>query len=253
MPTHQGRFVWDELLTTDIESAKKFYTALVPWTTKPWDDESSYTLIENAGVEIGGMAAQAAGEGRTLGWMPSVYVYDLDACIRQVPSIGGTVIRPPEEIPNMGCWALVAGPDGARISIYEPADAPKPSHEGAPVVGEFSWHELMSGDWKASWEFYRQLFGWEKIEEHEIPRLGTYFVFGRRGNAIGGMFTRSPDMPPASWVSYLQCESVAKGAETVRAQGGRVMREPSEVPGGSWIAQCADPQGVMFALTSRSK
>jgi predicted enzyme related to lactoylglutathione lyase len=252
MPTHQGRFVWDELLTTDVEGAKKFYSALVPWKMKPWDDETSYTLIENAGVEIGGIATPS-GEGRKVEWMPSVYVYDLDACIRQVPRIGGTVVRPPEEIPNMGCWSLIAGPDGARISIFEPADPPKPGNERAPGVGEFSWHELMSGDYKASWEFYRQLFGWEKIDEHQVDRLGTYFIFGRKGAATGGMFTRSAEMPPASWVCYLQCESVAKGVETVRANGGRVMREPSEVPGGSWIAQCTDPQGVMFALTSRSK
>jgi predicted enzyme related to lactoylglutathione lyase len=252
MPTHQGRFVWDELMTTDVEGAKKFYSALVPWKTKPWDDETSYTLIENAGVEIGGIATPS-GEGRKVEWMPSVYVYDLDACIRQVPRIGGTVVRPPEEIPNMGCWSLIAGPDGARISIFEPADPPKPGNERAPGVGEFSWHELMSGDYKASWEFYRQLFGWEKIDEHQVDRLGTYFIFGRKGAATGGMFTRSAEMPPASWVCYLQCESVAKGVETVRANGGRVMREPSEVPGGSWIAQCTDPQGVMFALTSRSK
>ena len=150
--------MWDSLMTTDVEGAKKFYGALAPWTMKPWDDDTPYTLIENDGVGIGSMVKSPSAQPSKAEWMPAVYVYDIDACVRQVPTIGGSVLRPPEEIPNMGCFAVIAGPEGARISIYEPADPPKPVHD--PAVGEFSWHELMSNDWKASWEFYRQLFGW---------------------------------------------------------------------------------------------
>jgi uncharacterized protein len=250
MPTNQGRFVWNELATTDADAAIRFYTALLPWSTKPWDEDGGYTLIENQGIAIGGIAPIAPGGPRPPGWTPSVYVYDIDACARQVPRIGGTVLRPPEEIPNMGCWALIAGPDGAPISIYEPADTPKPPRDGRTAVGDFSWYELLSTDWKASWEFYRQLVGWERVNEHDMDRLGTYFEFGLRGKPLGGMFTRNPDMPPPNWTSYIECRSVTEAAQRIPALGGKVMRSPSEVPGGTWITICSDPQGVMFALTS---
>ncbi|MGA8412896.1 MAG: VOC family protein, partial [Xanthobacteraceae bacterium] len=30
-----------------------------------------------------------------------------------------------------------------------------------------------------------------------------------------------------------------------------IINGPMEVPGGSWIVQCKDPQGAMFALVGR--
>jgi predicted enzyme related to lactoylglutathione lyase len=43
---------------------------------------------------------------------------------------------------------------------------------------------------------------------------------------------------------------VTKAAQRIPELGGKVMRPPHEVPGGTWITICSDPQGAMFALTS---
>jgi hypothetical protein len=37
----------------------------------------------------------------------------------------------------------------------------------------------------------------------------------------------------------------------VKACGGQILDGPLEVLGGSWIVQCADPQGAMFALEEK--
>jgi hypothetical protein len=39
--------------------------------------------------------------------------------------------------------------------------------------------------------------------------------------------------------------------QRVRAGGGQVLNGPLEVPGGSWIARCTDPQGTVFALEGK--
>ena len=65
-------------------------------------------------------------------------------------------------------------------------------------------------------------------------------------------------------IAYHACISVAFIVETVRiarrvaaqparrthtaAGGGEVLMGPHEVPGGSWIARCRDPQGAQFAM-----
>jgi uncharacterized protein len=36
----------------------------------------------------------------------------------------------------------------------------------------------------------------------------------------------------------------------VKNAGGQILNGPMEVPGGSWIAQCRDPQGAMFAMVA---
>jgi|SRR4051812_5932705 predicted enzyme related to lactoylglutathione lyase len=253
MPISQGRFVWHDLATTDVEGARTFYGALAPWTTKPWDDDGAYFLWEKEGTPVGGVSQVVNTADRAPsppGWMPSVFVYDVDACVRQVPSLGGTVLMQPREIPHVGCWAVIAGPDGAPLSIFEPSSKSPPGHDGAPRVGEFAWHDLSSNDWKQSLQFYSRLFNWEKIREHDMGENGTYVVFGQKGEPLGGMFTRRDDASQAGWTSYVEVPSLQQAMHTVKSLGGQVILGPHEVPGGSWIAMCADPQGAKFAITA---
>jgi predicted enzyme related to lactoylglutathione lyase len=254
MPISQGRFVWHDLATTDVEGAKAFYGAIAPWTTKPWDDDGEYFLWEKEGTPVGGVSrlADTADRVGPPSWMPSVFVYDVDACVRQVPKLGGTVVMQPREIPHVGCWAIIAAPDGAALAIFEPSSKNPPGHDGAPRVGEFAWHELSSSDWEASMRFYSQLFNWEKIREHDMGANGTYVVFGQNGEALGGMFTRRDDASKSNWTSYVEVPSIQQAMDTVKSHGGQVMYGPHEVPGGSWIAMCADPQGATFAITSNT-
>jgi predicted enzyme related to lactoylglutathione lyase len=51
----------------------------------------------------------------------------------------------------------------------------------------------------------------------------------------------------------VEVPSVRQATDKVRELGGQVVREPHEVPGGSWIALCADPQGATFAMTSQQQ
>ena len=37
----------------------------------------------------------------------------------------------------------------------------------------------------------------------------------------------------------------------MKAGGGQILEGPLEVPGGSWIVRCTDPQGAMFALAGK--
>ncbi|HWK08496.1 MAG TPA: hypothetical protein VNR64_00500 [Vicinamibacterales bacterium] len=37
-----------------------------------------------------------------------------------------------------------------------------------------------------------------------------------------------------------------------RANGGRVLNGPMDVPGGDRVAQCLDPQGAAFAVHSKA-
>lgn len=64
------------------------------------------------------------------------------------------------------------------------------------------------------------------------------------------MMTKCDDFPAPKWLFYFIVDSVDAALERVKANGGQVLMGPHEVPGGSWIIQCLDPQGVMFAVVS---
>jgi hypothetical protein len=58
---------------------------------------------------------------------------------------------------------------------------------------------------------------------------------------------------PPAWLYYTMVDDIDEAVERVRGSGGQVMNGPMEVPGGSMIAQCMDPQGAMFALHAAAR
>jgi predicted enzyme related to lactoylglutathione lyase len=113
--------------------------------------------------------------------------------------------------------------------------------------GRIGWHELLAADWEKAWVFYSELFGWQKAEAN-ISAVGPYQQFSTGGQTVGGMLNKPPTVPVSCWLYYFNVGDIDAAVKRVKAGGGQVLGGPSEVPDGNWIAQCADPQGAMFAL-----
>jgi predicted enzyme related to lactoylglutathione lyase len=249
----RGRFVWHELLTSDPKAGAAFYTKVVGWKTQAWSEDGSYTMfVAKTGPMAGYMSLpdEAKAMGARPCWMSYIGTPDVDETARLAEQLGGTVLRAPEDIPNIGRFAVIRDPQGAVFSAYTPAQAPRAPEKTA--LGDFSWHELATSDLEAAFDFYRALFGWEKTESMDMgPTLGTYQMYGWKGMTLGGMFNKPPAMPgPPNWLPYALVPDAKRAAEIVKQLGGQIVNGPMEVPGGGWIAQGLDPQGVYFAVHS---
>jgi uncharacterized protein len=112
-----GSLCWVELQTTDTAGAKEFYTSLFGWQTK---DDPGYTEWINGGAHIGGMMKQGPEqEGVPPHWMVYFAVDDCDAVARRVKDFGGDVHFGPEDIPNVGRFAVVVDPQGAAFCVIK--------------------------------------------------------------------------------------------------------------------------------------
>jgi predicted enzyme related to lactoylglutathione lyase len=251
--TPLGRFCWYELLTTDLEGAQDFYRQVVGWETGTWQGEGPpYITWNNNGTPLGGVMQlpdDALADGAPAHWMPYLSTPDVDATTARAEELGGSVIHR-MEIPEVGHISVLRDPGGAVFTAYQPSGH-TPGHDGPPALGEFSWHELIAGDLEAAWSFYSDLFGWEKTTQMDMGEAGIYQMYGRDGKELGGMMTRSDDMPPPCWGLYILVSDVHASAEVVKELGGSVVVGPMEVPGGEFILQGIDPQGAAFALHSR--
>ncbi len=248
----RGRFVWYDLMTPDPEAAKAFYTAVAGWGTQIWENPGmSYTMWTAGDRPIGGtmkLPDEAVAGGARPHWIAYVDVPDVDATAARAQELGGTVMVPPRDIPTVGRYAVLADPQGAVIAAYTPEQR-QPEAEEMPPVGEFSWHELATTDPDAALAFYGDLFGWEKIADHDMGPMGLYQMYGRNGKTLGGIFKKPAEMPgPSAWLYYARVADVNASIEAARQQGGQVLNGPMEVPGGDLIAQILDPQGGMFAV-----
>ena len=94
----RGRFVWYELITTDVSAAKAFYTNVMGWDT--WDASvpgRPYTFFIAGNVPAGGAMELVEGArktGATPTWIGYVRVDDVDAAADRVARLCGVRARP---------------------------------------------------------------------------------------------------------------------------------------------------------------
>ncbi len=108
-----GAMCWNELCTNDTDAAKAFYSAILGW--EYYGDEH-YIHITNQGRNNGGMIKL---DNMPPCWMVYFHVADIDAGIRRVQELGGSITVPKHEIPDGGWWSVVADPAGAHFYIMQ--------------------------------------------------------------------------------------------------------------------------------------
>jgi uncharacterized protein len=249
---NQGRFVWYEHLTRDVPAAIAFYSDVVGWKTQPFGQGSDYLMWVGSQGPLGGVIRlpdELARMGVPPHWMAHVAVDDVDAAAARVSQLGGALRKPPEDIPTVGRFAIVADPQGAVISLFQPLPRGPMAPHDASKDGEFCWNELHTSDSAAAFRFYSTLLGWKGLQELDMGPLGTYRIYGLGETGLGGMMTKPPGAPmPTSWLYYVSTGDLEPAIGRATRRGAKVMNGPMEVPGGGRIAQLLDPQGAAFAL-----
>ena len=256
MVDSQCRFVWYELITTETEAAKSFYASVVGWDTGEVSmPGTTYTLFSIGDTSVGGLI-KLPEEGRKMGakphWIGYVGVDDVDATNDRIKQLGGMVHVPPADIPNVGRFSVVADPQMARLALLERLQTGQERQVEPDIPGHVGWHELLAADWKKALAFYCELFGWQNAEV-TVGALGTYQRFSAGGQTIGGMATKPPKVPVPFWLYYFNVGDIDAAAKRVKVGGGQILNGPVEVPGGSWIVHCTDPQGAIFALVGKRR
>ena len=249
MVDQPASFAWYELLTTDVAAASDFYGKVVGWgATDASTPELAYTVLTAGDVPVGGLM-ELPEEGRRLGatprWVGYVAVDDMDATATQIRRRGGTVLLPPTDS-NIGRVSVVADPQKATFALVSGLTYGQRQPGGLDEPGHVGWHELLAEDRNKIFDFYGELFGWQKA--HETDQADLYQLFSAAGQTIGGMLTKLPSVPQPSWLYYFNVDDIGTAAKRVNDGGGRILQGPIELTDGCWIARCADPQGALFAL-----
>jgi uncharacterized protein len=113
--------------------------------------------------------------------------------------------------------------------------------------GHFHWNELMVHDVEQAKKFYGATVGWT-FEAMPIPD-GTYWVAKMGDKEVAGLFPLiGPEFSsmPEGWMPYLAVDDVDARLKKATAAGGKVCREPFDVPGVGRIAILQEPGGAMI-------
>ena len=251
--TTAGRIVWHTLNTTDLAAARKFYTQLLGWSATELDmgPGGKYTMFRDGDQDVGGAAAldpRAAAAGARSHWLAYPSVDDVDAVADRVPAVGGKILVPPTDIPNVGRFCVAADAQGAVIAPFKGTpSAPQPK-DGPPSVGSFCWDELLTTDVAAAKAYYGKVIGWTS-RSIEMGPAGTYTMFQRGDKDAAGMASLpTPPPHPPAWLSYVLVRSVDASTDKARGLGAKVMMEPKDIPGMGRFSVLLDPTGAAIAL-----
>jgi len=137
---------------------------------------------------------------------------------------------------------------GPRATSGPPAVADEKTETTAnPVV----FWELASHDAEKSIAFFEAIFDWEFNAPPDSP-LSVARTSTEQGGVNGGIFTLGKAKLPFLTV-YVLVDDIVGKAELVKENGGLVIEEPHEIPGGSWICLFNDPSGATFAMLEQKK
>ena len=118
-PTATGEFCWNELLTSDVGAAGKFYSALFGWKETPFDGPMPYTIFRMGEKGVGGMMPQQQ-PGTPPIWLSYITVANCDASAAQAEKLGAKLCMPPKDIPTIGRIAVLTDPLGTPFGIHQP-------------------------------------------------------------------------------------------------------------------------------------
>jgi len=247
---HPGKAIFAELVTPDINAAKRFYGGVFGWQFVDVPGGNSvYAEAYDDGAPVGGIvqrAVPAGGHGQPA-WLNFFAVADVDAAVRTATQAGGRVLVAPHDLADRGREAVLADAQGAVFAVLASGSGDPPDVLVAP--GDFIWRSLITKDPAAAGNFYKSLFGYELFTLPASPGE-THMLFATENYARASdnsMPVARPDMRP-HWLAFVRVDGVLKTLEKVRALGGKILVEPRVDRHGGLIAVVADPLGAPFGL-----
>jgi predicted enzyme related to lactoylglutathione lyase len=244
-----GKFIWHDLISTDIEADKRFYSGLFGWQYeyRQGPNGNSYTLAKSGEHYIAGLVNYDKPEDGAVvsRWLGYLSVDDVDLAVRENMAAGGNTVVKPEELGDFVRVAAITDPQGAVLGVAQ-------SHIGDPVdsiaggPGYVVWNELLASDTVEAAAFYRALAGYE-IEV--LDRYGgKYTMLVADGVRRAGILGNPLEGVTPLWLTYFGVSDLEATTARVSELGGRVLLPPSADVRNGNLALVVGPSGALLAL-----
>ncbi|MCY4159507.1 MAG: VOC family protein [Bacteroidetes bacterium] len=114
--TTHGAFSWFELHTSEPKAAADWYSKLFGWSIRKIETPSDYYIFSANGTEIGGIMALTDPE-ISPHWSCIVTVDDVDAVQSKATELGGAILVPAFDLPEVGRLLYTLDPIGIPLAF----------------------------------------------------------------------------------------------------------------------------------------
>lgn len=238
-----GSPVWIELSSTDpVESVKFYHAAIGLDSSEPYADFAGYRDLKRHDATVAGL--MTARPGAASQWVVYLLTHDIESTLAQVEPNGGTVLRAAEDTGDLGRFAYLQDPSGARVGVWQPDNFNGIQVEGDP--GTPCWYELHAATaFHETIAFYENVLRWTTTVLGDTPQF-RMVTFGQGRDAVAGIFD-AKFATESAWKVYFAVVDADATAVDVRAAGGTVLDGPTDTPFGR-MSHATDSTGAAFAF-----
>jgi predicted enzyme related to lactoylglutathione lyase len=243
-----GKIIWHDLITNDVDQAKRFYSGVLGWTFEQTrhPNGGDYTVIFAGERYVAGIVQlDDPSNAEYSRWLPYLSVADVDRAAEFTREEGGSVVAGPLDLQGVGRAAAIQDPQQAVIGLLRSNHGdPDDSLQGGP--GLVVWNELLAANDMAAVRFYSALAGLQGVEQ---PRPnGIYHVLVSQQQERAGVMQKPADDVEPFWLTHFAVSDV--NAATIKAAelGGQVILAPDSAFRSGLQSVIVDPTGAIFAL-----
>lgn len=244
-----GKFIWHDLVTTDLEAGKRFYSGLFGWTyeQRRGPNGNPYTLAKSGDRFVAGMVVeQPPKDGSDVSrWLGYLSVPDLGLAVKQNGTAGGSTVVERLDISDFVRVAAIIDPQGAVLGLAQ-SSIGDPDDSDAGKSGRVVLDELLASDPAAATRFYKALAGY-KVDVQQ-RNGGEYTLLIVDGVKRAGILKNPLDGVDPLWLTYFGVQDVKATTAKVGGLGGRVLLTPAADIRDGKLALVVDPSGALLAL-----
>jgi predicted enzyme related to lactoylglutathione lyase len=245
-PRLPGKFVWADLVTDDVSGARNFYGALFGWTFLTTGD---YTIGANGERPLCGMIQHARPKDQPAQprWFGYISTKNVEKAQGKAVKLGGRVLFPAQQFPKRGEQAVLADQEGAVFGVLKSSAGDPEDLLTEP--GDWIWIQLLSRDAHKAADFYREVAGYEVVENTTSNRLSDYVLVskGYARATVRTIKSTSPEVRP-TWLPFVRVTNLPESLAHAKELGGKIIIEPAPERFQGKVAVIADPSGAAIGL-----
>lgn len=242
----EGKFVWYDLYTDDIDACVLFYKQLFAWSFQDTRNPNVKTILRE-GSPIGDAVYMEPlkKEVKESRWLGYISVPDVNGVSMAAQENQGRLYSKPKNSPNRGRVAVVVDPQGAIFGIMKATGGDPIDQAGLDNLWMGS--ELWALDKSEAISFYKGVIGYETMQV-DMGENGQYTFLTTGEKARAGVVEITWEHIKPAWLPYISVADVVEVADKVEALGGKLLVAPNPDIRDENVAIIADPSGAVFAI-----
>jgi predicted enzyme related to lactoylglutathione lyase len=242
----QGKLVWGDLYSSDVNASIGFYNKTFGWTTKKFGKNNARYHIFFDGIEpVAGVISRPTQRNQTdkALWIGSFTTKNIETVVAKAVDKKATVILKPHDFKYYGKRAVIADPQGGVVALLE-LDPTNDNLE--KISNKWNWAQLFSVNTSKAASFYQHSL------DYNVENVGEskqHYYLAQQGE-VRASVVELPDSfeQRDRWVNFIEVDNLTSTLEKAIKNGAEIIYKPNE---NNRLAIIADPSGALLGLTEQ--